>query len=480
MRAFRKSTKCISMKYTSVEDIDDLETGDIINSPRSIEACLREGISTKDLIYIPESQFSFNSYPNSLKSLHYEFYEARRRELLFNVRKTRKELISKQHSVSLETSSSTPHLPHFLSSSNKRQRVKQVQAKFIKEKCSREELVKKDLVLKDIETSMKTQKIADLNEIIAKSVKNRIDKEFRFKEERKKKEQIEEENLIERQIEFFDKDAHERIRVNKILKQREKEILKKKKLNDEKAKEFCERMIEKDEEVLKNKIKEIEEKNIENEKRVEGLLIEKLRKQKEMEKLWDRKILKSKKVKEEIRKNIEEIQNNYYEMKKIFDMNFQERLRKLDDRPKSLESIHGNIPRVTQAIINENIFMRETLEDKLEVDKEKVEKVKMFKIRKLKYEKQIKSLKAMKKDWNLNRIKNKQEYSKTLSNLKFAEINKKLENFELNKTLDLEKTMKIHIEDEMKSYTLANEVEKMSIFKRWSEDKLLKIINYES
>jgi hypothetical protein len=467
------------MKYTTVEDIDDMETEALINSPRSLEACMREGITPNDLLHIPESHFNMSTFPKSLKHIHYEFYEAKRKELLYNVRKIRKELITKQHNSSIETCSSTPNLPHFLSLANKRERVKSVQAKFIKDRCFREELVKKDLLFKEVERNYRIEKIADFNEDLAKNVKNRIEKEFSLQRERKRKEEIEEDMIIERKNEYFEKDFNEKQRVQTIIEKRINEIRVKKKANEEKAKDYYEKMVARNDEIILLRKENLEEKDLEEKKRIELLLIKKIEKQKEMEKLWDRKILKTRKVKEDIKKYFEERQDTYYEMKKIFDTNFQERLKKMDGRPKSLESIQGNIPQVSQTIINENIYQRELLDEKLEQDKEKVEKAKQFNIRKQNYQKHLRSLKLLKKNWNQKRIKNKEDYSKTLSTLKFLETSQKLSELEQKKTQDQEKSLKIIISDEMTKYKLKAEVEKMSIFKNWSEPKLLKIINFE-
>ena len=73
-------------------------------TPRSVEACGREGVEIRDLVYRPIESFVERTLAPRLIKLRYDFYEAKRRDLIDAIKKTRE-------SVPLSTRRSPPPLP---------------------------------------------------------------------------------------------------------------------------------------------------------------------------------------------------------------------------------------------------------------------------------------------------------------------------------------------------------------------------------
>ena len=143
-----------SSKFVTIDDISDLEEDLIVNSPRSIEACLREGIKPKDLLHIPEEEFTDYGLSNQVKHLHYEFYETKRKELLYSVKRTRKNIISESEG---QTRSSTA-VQIFSQNSKQAERAKAIKIKQVCKTLEREELARYVLKQRNIERNLSYEK----------------------------------------------------------------------------------------------------------------------------------------------------------------------------------------------------------------------------------------------------------------------------------------------------------------------------------
>jgi len=67
-----------------------------LTSPRSLQACAKEGVDPNDLYYKELSLFAEKSLSPRLVQLRYDFFEAKRRDLLASVRRARNGLVSKE------------------------------------------------------------------------------------------------------------------------------------------------------------------------------------------------------------------------------------------------------------------------------------------------------------------------------------------------------------------------------------------------
>lgn len=464
------------MKYTTVDDIDDNEQRMVANSPRSIEACLREGVRPEDLLYLPPSTFDNPENPSELNTLHFQYFEKKRQELLVNVRKTRKKLIN--HSQVQTRSSTALSFPAFNSKEEIRKRVKNVQAKFIIDKCLREEVVKKNLFLKEVERNLELEKNISFNLNLAKGVKDRTDKEIQMKDKRRERELRESEMAEEGKISYEEKDLQDKMRVFARMNEKFEEIRKKKMRNEEKARFYNEKVSEQQECIRELRIKKLKENDLEEKKRIDLLISIKSHKQKELEVSWNRKLQKTLNLKQEFNKELQSKQEKYYEFKKILDQHFKHRLQHLNERPKPLDQIIGKIPEVSEAILSENEIKKQQLDEKLIQDQRKLQNSRTLKLRKQEYNKKVKSLKLIKQTWNLQRIKNKEHYSKSLIKVKLNESVQKIEELENLKIQDLNQTLQFNAKSEKIKDRLSKEVEKMAISKTWDQEKLLKVIRY--
>lgn len=73
----------------SLDDFDESSPKAVINSPRSIQACKLEGILLAELVHKPIDNFAEKGLSPRLVKLRYDFYEAKRRDLLAASRRAR-------------------------------------------------------------------------------------------------------------------------------------------------------------------------------------------------------------------------------------------------------------------------------------------------------------------------------------------------------------------------------------------------------
>jgi len=80
----------------TLADFPEYDPGAYINSPRSLTACKQEGVVPLDLIYKPLETFSEKGLSPRLVKLRYDFFEAKRRDLLSSTRRAREALVAEE------------------------------------------------------------------------------------------------------------------------------------------------------------------------------------------------------------------------------------------------------------------------------------------------------------------------------------------------------------------------------------------------
>lgn len=73
--------------------MNEYERHDAVNTPRSLEACYREGIDPHELLYRPPEDFSEAGLSPRIQELNFKLFEDKRQESLALARKTRNALI---------------------------------------------------------------------------------------------------------------------------------------------------------------------------------------------------------------------------------------------------------------------------------------------------------------------------------------------------------------------------------------------------
>lgn len=81
---------------TSLTTFDESDARMIISSPRSLQACKSEGVLPQELIFRPIEAFQEKNLSPRLVKLRYDFFEAKRRDLLAASRKAREQLIAEE------------------------------------------------------------------------------------------------------------------------------------------------------------------------------------------------------------------------------------------------------------------------------------------------------------------------------------------------------------------------------------------------
>merc|ERR1719487_2979934 len=80
----------------SLADFAEYDPGAYVNSPRSLQACKSEGVVPIDLVYKPLETFSEKCLSPRLVKLRYDFFEAKRRDLLSSTRRAREALVAEE------------------------------------------------------------------------------------------------------------------------------------------------------------------------------------------------------------------------------------------------------------------------------------------------------------------------------------------------------------------------------------------------
>jgi len=80
----------------SLATFDENDPRMVIGSPRSLQACKTEGVLPQELIFRPIDAFQEKNLSPRLVKLRYDFFEAKRRDLLAAARKAREQLLAEE------------------------------------------------------------------------------------------------------------------------------------------------------------------------------------------------------------------------------------------------------------------------------------------------------------------------------------------------------------------------------------------------
>ena len=84
-------------KYTNLNEFLEHDIKAVIDSPRSLQACRQEGVAAADLIYKPIEAFAEKGLEPRLVKLRYDFFEAKRKDLLAACRRARDIIIEDEN-----------------------------------------------------------------------------------------------------------------------------------------------------------------------------------------------------------------------------------------------------------------------------------------------------------------------------------------------------------------------------------------------
>ncbi|OMJ87108.1 hypothetical protein SteCoe_11258 [Stentor coeruleus] len=470
-----RSQKKKTMKYLTVDDINDFEEILVVNSPRSVEACLREGVKPQDLLFIPEEEFIYSQYSEDIKHLHYEFFEAKRKEILSNIRKTRKVIVSEHENI---TRSSTTMNASFVKSKKEEERFLNVKAKSICDMIKRQDVIEKSIQIKEMEHSLLLDKIMLNNSTMAEAVKKRNESMFELKNHRQKK-FVKEQHLIEQnKIKYYEKNVEELRRLVKMEKDKLKEISEKRQRHEAKTQYYYQKMLLQDAKIQELRKNKLAENDAKAKDLIENIIVEKVKKQKILENKWNEKIRRTAEVKKRINNTIDKRQIEYYKIKKIADRKFEDFMRNRDvsKEPKRQSS---KIFKVYETIEIDQYHKKKRLENKLNDALSRIEGKKHNDQKILEYKKQINSLKKLKQGWNIQRIKNKEEYMREIAKSKFVDRCKKIDEIEENKIREMNKREEEEIRGGLRDFELRQAIYRMSTSKLWDKQQLIGLLGFK-
>lgn len=81
----------------SLANYDETNPKAVIDSPRSLQACRQEGVLPQELIFKPVEAFQERNLSPRLVKLRYDFFEAKRRDLLAAARRARDSILADEH-----------------------------------------------------------------------------------------------------------------------------------------------------------------------------------------------------------------------------------------------------------------------------------------------------------------------------------------------------------------------------------------------
>ena len=100
-----KSKGLKDLKIITIDDAKRQDNKELINSPKSLEACKREGISPKELIHRPYSEFSNTVLRPEIAQMRYDYYENKRIELIKTIERERENIIQQLEENDLKRNS---------------------------------------------------------------------------------------------------------------------------------------------------------------------------------------------------------------------------------------------------------------------------------------------------------------------------------------------------------------------------------------
>jgi hypothetical protein len=470
-------------RIVSLENLDEFEEKLVVNTPRSLEACFKEGVEPEELLYIPIEKFQQPGLSPRIQKLHYDFFESKRKETLQAVRQARDSLINGSESR-LVQSQSSPHLNHKKMFGQAIERAKEKHIKMIDKLISYESKAAEKLLEKQKRDEEKAKKEARI-------MRAKINEERRRAEEKRIKD-------LER-IQREHQDEKEAKRQAMLKYQQElQEVERLRQIEEEKALEAARRLNEVEEKRMKhiqrvemNQIELQREKELrylakmeEEERRQKRLKKEKKQMLKRMHQVAQIKEIKRKAVQSNQEEMIERRRQEYYERL----MKSEERLgrfhsdqRRYMERLRSLSQERDVKLQVTKEQADKLLEERKAqILTKCEQSEQRVEQQKKRLSDHVELKKHISMLKSMKKEWNVKRQKRREEYLKTLNELKMQGDEERIQKFMTEKERMLKLRSDINSENQLQKTKIKQSLYQMAVTKRWDPSQLKQIVESRS
>jgi hypothetical protein len=424
----------------SAESVPENDASARVTSPRSLKACAKEGVDPKDLIFRPVEEFAEPGMEPRLVRLRFEFFDAKRRDLLTLVKRSRTQLVSKEERQAALTqggksTSSSPELRRRSQAADGHLIVAAASAKesdtiaLEKHKLARVQANERKWLQSALGSEL--QRLRDLeaadqrmSQETADGEKAADDDSKRKKEQNEKKRQEEakkaaEQAAILRLERQLAKEQFEREQEEMQLKARQAALEKKRAL--ERGKEEAERKKQMDQEKQaaqerawqrqQERIQEMQEKDAERRRVMEA-------QKKDLQDLMRQKIdAKNDRIQKSIENNmeLERQKEEALEMQMLENMERQARLeeeKRLNQQQAAKRSLHQYLKRkeIADNAAKEQEDRRQEVLRKMEEVEARMMDHDMKKERYLEFKRELDMLKEKNKELNVQRMRRRQEY----------------------------------------------------------------------
>lgn len=450
-----------------------------VNTPRSLEACKREGISNKDLLYKPLEFFQQEGLTSEIVSLYYEFFENKRKALIDNVKLTRNQIINEEKKIFKSRSTNNIFEENKFVDTIKKKKIfegKNFEKMFYTEsKALRDVLYRHKEYLRSVyENEQKIKEKARLDKQKADEKRfNDIKKNKKFEEKLKEDKKIaQEKNKNEeksKELELIIKEQKSKGR--DFLKIKKNLMLKE---HLDRMEQYLAKVREEREEKInqKNKIEENRMENLRKNMKTTRIKIRSKSKKNErkrlkmlekIEKEWEtKKNYYQKNFKEIEDRNLQFLQQENEKNTKRYQEKSQERMEKV---LSAYQKIQKDIEEKKLKLLQKNEIIQKRMDERQEYYKYELE---------MKKHRQI--LKQFNKEWNLKREKKKKEYLNQIIKNKIKNEENRLASLE--KFKETQSSIKLNISqyENLKKDMLKEAVYDMSVTKKWNTARISKIL----
>mmetsp|Transcript_13018 Transcript_13018/g.24177 ORF Transcript_13018/g.24177 Transcript_13018/m.24177 type:complete len:519 (-) Transcript_13018:3071-4627(-) len=470
------------LQLVSLGTLGEFEQDRVVNTPRSLEACRREGIDPEELLYIPPEAFTQPHLSVRLQHLHFEFFEAKRKEIVEIVKRARERVIEEEEG-SIHKSRSTGSIKaHQKMFGSVVEQAKEKHLKMITRLLNYESLATEKL------QEMQAQELEQAK-LAAKKEKQRVKQERKAAEEKrlldiKKLEEAKEEErqAKKKAVKLFQQDMDEAMR-RQAQEDQEAQIRAKKKAKNE-AKRI--KHLIKMEENLSQQQAEREAKFLAKQAAEE----ERQRKLEQKKEKLKKKLQKIGKLREQKRSQVIDNVEARIDMKRqIFEQRQEELQRKArryqHQLTTSVERLKSLSAERDDKIIRTRELAEQIQEEKrkliLQKSQEadiKVEKVKEILSENIEFKKHEEMLRSLKKEWNVRRRRRKEDYMKSKVKQKMIEDERRIQHFLKDRDFMIKQRQDFNTKHMLQKYEIKQALLRMAVTKKW-DTEFLKSISQE-
>lgn len=463
----------------SLANLDEFEETRLINSPKSLEACKREGIEPEELLYIPLEAFAQPHLSEQLQQLHHQFFEAKRKGILEMVKRTRANLLEEQGEIFQKSSSTRSLKQHQAMFGSVVEHAKEKHLKMMSKLLSYECSAAAKLQERQALDAKKAKKEAKLAKIKIKQERE-LAEQRRLAELDSLSRAREEENLAKREtLKRYQKELEETLQRQRAEEAEAKARAKRRFENEERRQKHLQKMEENLAAMQSARERKLMSKlagEDERQRRLED------RKEKTKSKLKSLSQLREEK-KAKVFDNIETIiEHKRGQFEQRQEQLYKKHLRFIEDKAMSIARIrHISSERdekIAKTRESADLILeekRKLIIQKAEEDDRKVEKQRDLQQESLEFKKHEEMLRGLKKEWNVRRKRKKDEYFNSLIRDKMKEEENRIKRFLQDRDSMIKQRQDFNTQHMMQKHEIKQALTKMAITKKWDADFLKSI-----